>query len=58
MNGSSVTAKMAGIESTAKTRSVVSTKTTVRKSGVAAQRAVWAPGGASRTTRRAPHLGH
>jgi hypothetical protein len=34
MNGSSVTAKIAGIESTAKTRSINSTMMSTRKSGV------------------------
>ena len=35
MKGSSVTAKMAGIESTAKTKSVLSTETRTTKRGVA-----------------------
>ena len=37
MNGSRVTAKMAGIESTAKTTSVASTTTSTRSSGVASR---------------------
>jgi hypothetical protein len=39
-NGLRVTAKMAGIESTAKIRSVVSTSARTTKSGVAAVRSV------------------
>ena len=35
MKGSLVTAKIAGIESTAKIRSLISTQTSARKSGVA-----------------------
>jgi hypothetical protein len=35
MNGSRVTAKIAGIESTAKIRSVISTEMRTRRSGVA-----------------------
>ncbi len=42
MNGSVVTAKIAGIESTAKIRSVASTSSSTRKSGVAASAAVLA----------------
>ena len=38
MNGSCVTAKIAGMESTANTRSVVSTSTSTTNSGVATSR--------------------
>jgi hypothetical protein len=40
-NGSSVTAKMAGIESTANNTSVVSTATRTASSGVATVRPAW-----------------
>ena len=48
MNGSGVMAKIAGIESTANTRSVISTRISARNNGVIAQAALSEPaGGAS-----------
>ena len=50
MKGSGVIAKIAGIESTAKTRSVISTRMSARKSGVIAQRADSVPTGGGSIT--------
>ena len=50
MKGSGVMAKIAGIESTAKIRSVTSTRTSASSRGVAAHLADSVPGGAGRAT--------
>jgi hypothetical protein len=50
MNGSGVIAKIAGIESTANTRSVISTRISARNSGVIAHAALSEPAGAGSMT--------